>query len=83
MASYFNFIPSNIQERVLRYALSRLELVDTDELQLDRLGIVWGKRSIVELRDVGLKIKVVDIYSPRTTPGLTCLIENHNSPAPS
>lgn len=52
------FIPSFFQKRLLRYALSRLELLDTDALDLERLDIVWGKRSTVELRDVGLRLKV-------------------------
>ena len=52
------FLPSFVQKRILRYALSRLELLDTDALDLDKLDIVWGKRSTVELRDVGLRLKV-------------------------
>ncbi|KAN0083683.1 hypothetical protein V8E54_002771 [Elaphomyces granulatus] len=50
------FLPSFFQKRLLRYALSRLELVDTDALDLDSLGIRWGQRSTFELRDVGLKL---------------------------
>lgn len=49
------FLPSFFQKRLLRYALSRLELVDTEALDLDSLGITWGQRSVVELRDVGLR----------------------------
>jgi autophagy-related protein 2 len=52
------FIPSYFQKRILRYALSRLDLVDTDTLDLERLDIVWGSRSTVELRDVGIRLKV-------------------------
>ncbi|KAA6416367.1 MAG: hypothetical protein FRX48_01087 [Lasallia pustulata] len=51
------FLPSFFQKRILRYALSRLELLDTDALELDSLDISWGKRSTVELRDVGLRVK--------------------------
>ncbi|KAK4696390.1 autophagy-related protein 2, partial [Lecanoromycetidae sp. Uapishka_2] len=46
------FIPSFFQKRILRYALSRLELLDTDALDLDKLDITWGKKSTVELREV-------------------------------
>lgn len=49
------FIPSSIQKRLLRYALSRLELLDTDALDLERLEIGWGKRSTVDLKDVSLR----------------------------
>lgn len=52
------FLPSYFQKRILRYALSRLELLDTDALDLDKLDIVWGKTSTVELRDVGVHTKV-------------------------
>ncbi|KAE8385971.1 hypothetical protein BDV23DRAFT_9230 [Aspergillus alliaceus] len=51
------FLPSFFQKRLLRYALSRLELVDTEALDLDRLGIHWGQRSTVELRDIGLRLE--------------------------
>ena len=52
------FIPSYIQKRILRYALSHIDWLDTDALDLDRLDIVVGRRSTVELRDVGLRLKV-------------------------
>jgi len=55
-ASYL--LPSSLQKRLLRYALSRLELLDTEALDLENLDVVWGKRSVVELRDVGLRLKV-------------------------
>lgn len=54
------FIPSFFQKRLLRYALSRLEIVDTDALDLDSLGITWGQRSTFELRDVGLRLEVCE-----------------------
>ncbi|KAI9868122.1 MAG: autophagy- protein 2 [Trichoglossum hirsutum] len=56
-ASYL--LPSSLQKRLLRYALSRLELLDTEALDLENLDVVWGKRSIVELRDVGLRLKKI------------------------
>lgn len=52
------FLPSFFQKRILRYALSRLELLETDDLALDKLDIAWGRRSTVELRDVGVRLKV-------------------------
>lgn len=51
------FIPSFVQKRVLRYALSRLELLDTDAIDPENLDITWGKRSTVELKDVGVHCK--------------------------
>ncbi|KAI9817195.1 MAG: autophagy- protein 2 [Pycnora praestabilis] len=51
-------LPSYFQKRLLRYALSRLELLDTDALDLEKLDIAWGRRSTVELKDVGIRLKV-------------------------
>ncbi|KAL4861065.1 hypothetical protein BDV12DRAFT_77012 [Aspergillus spectabilis] len=51
------FLPSFFQKRLLKYALSRLEFVDTEALDLDSLGIRWGQRSTVELRDIGLRLE--------------------------
>lgn len=56
MASFF--LPSYYQRRVLRYALSRLDILETDALDLDNLNIAWGKKSSVELRDIDLTLKV-------------------------
>lgn len=52
------FLPSFVQKRLLRYALSRLELVDTEAIDLDSLGIKWGQRSTFELRQIGLRLDV-------------------------
>ncbi|CAG7916135.1 unnamed protein product [Penicillium olsonii] len=54
MASYF--MPSFFQKRLLKYVLSRVGLVETDALDLDNLGISWGQRCVVELKDIGLKL---------------------------
>jgi autophagy-related protein 2 len=48
---------------MLKYVLSRLELIDTEALDLDSLGIQWGQRSTVELRDVGLRLEVSGLDS--------------------
>ncbi|KFY97378.1 hypothetical protein V500_02096 [Pseudogymnoascus sp. VKM F-4518 (FW-2643)] len=55
MASFL--LPTSIQKRLLRYALSRLEILDTDALDLDRLDISWGSKSTLEFGDVGLRLK--------------------------
>ena len=49
------FIPSFVQKRVLRYALSHLELLETKDLDLDKLNIEWAKKSTVELRDLEIR----------------------------
>lgn len=65
MASFI--LPSSIQKRLLRYALSRLELLDTDELDLEHLDINWGTKSTLEFRNVGLKLKVSPAQPPYFT----------------
>ncbi|KAK4944916.1 autophagy-related protein 2 [Elasticomyces elasticus] len=51
------FLPSYFQKRLLRYALSRLDFIDSDEFDLDNLGLTWGQRTVLELKNVGLKVK--------------------------
>ncbi|KAJ0425130.1 hypothetical protein BJY00DRAFT_308459 [Aspergillus carlsbadensis] len=53
------FLPWLFQKRMLKYVLSRLEIIDTEALDLDSLGIQWGQRSTVELRDVGLRLEKI------------------------
>lgn len=48
------FLPSSLQKRLLRYALTQAGFIRADELDLDNLDIVWGKLSSVELKGVGL-----------------------------
>ena len=62
MASFL--LPSSIQKRLLRYALSRLEILDTDALDLEHLDIAWGTKSVLEFRNVGLRLKVIRPKSP-------------------
>lgn len=50
------FLPSYFQKRLLRYALSRLDFIETNDLDLENLGITWGQRSVIELKDVGIQI---------------------------
>ena len=52
------FLPSYIQKRLLRFALSYVDFLETDDFDLDKLGVTIGKRNVIELKDVGLRIKV-------------------------
>ncbi|KAJ5934971.1 hypothetical protein N7466_004518 [Penicillium verhagenii] len=74
------FLPSFFQKRLLKYALSRLGLVDTEALDLDNLGIRWGQRSTVELRDIGLKLEFLRITVPADiySSGIICEINGIN-----
>ena len=68
------FLPTFFQKRILRYALSRLELLDTETLDLEKLDIAWGRKSTVELKDVGLHTKVnphSELDQPRKPSSMT------------
>ena len=52
------FLPSFFQKRILRYALSQLDLLEVDAIDLDNLEILWGKRSTVELKDLDIRVEV-------------------------
>ena len=52
-------------KRLLRYALSRLELLDADALDMDNLDFALGRNTVFEFRDVGIKLKV-------RRPGVNC-----------
>lgn len=59
MASLFaSFATSSMPKRLLRYALSRLDLLDADALNLDNLDLALGKNTVFEFRDVGVKLDV-------------------------
>jgi autophagy-related protein 2 len=64
MASYFQayFQASSMPKRLLQYALSRLDIFDTDTFDLDSLDIAWGKKCIFEFKDVGLRLKVASSF---------------------
>jgi len=60
-------------KRLLQYALSRLEILDTDALDLDNLDIAWGKNSVFEFKDVGLRLRVNSLFLDiHTVPGDKC-----------
>jgi autophagy-related protein 2 len=45
-------------KRLLRYALAKLELLDTDALNMDNLDFALGRNTVFEFRDVGIRLKV-------------------------
>ncbi|KAH9892247.1 hypothetical protein F4778DRAFT_749901 [Xylariomycetidae sp. FL2044] len=61
MAAYFqSFWASNMPKRLLRYTLSKLDILDTDALDIDNLDLAVGKTSHVTLQNVGLKLKKLE-----------------------
>jgi autophagy-related protein 2 len=51
-------MPWTLQKRLLRFLLSQLDFLDTDDLDLGDLGVTWGQRSVIELKNLALKEKV-------------------------
>lgn len=58
MAFAFNLLSASLKSRLLRFALSRIDFLDDDALDLDRLDFTWGKKNVLALRDVGLNAAV-------------------------
>ncbi|KAH7356911.1 hypothetical protein BKA65DRAFT_393320 [Rhexocercosporidium sp. MPI-PUGE-AT-0058] len=47
-------------KRLLQYVLARIEILDTDALDLQNLDIAWGKNSTFEFRDVALRMEKLE-----------------------
>jgi autophagy-related protein 2 len=59
MAAFFqSFRSSSMPKRLLRYALSRLELLDAEALDMENLDLAIGRNTVFEFRDVGIKLPV-------------------------
>jgi autophagy-related protein 2 len=59
MAALFqSFRGSGMPKRLLRYALSRLDLLDAEALDMENLDLALGRTTVFEFRDVGIKLKV-------------------------
>lgn len=59
MATFFqSFRSSSIPKRLLRYALSRLELLDSEALDIENLELELGRNTVAEFRDVGIRLQV-------------------------
>ncbi len=65
MASFFqSFRSSLLPKRLLRFALSRLDFLDTEALDLENLDLAVGRNTILEFRDVGLVLPVRSLDCP-------------------
>ncbi len=60
MASFFkSFRSSLMPKQLLRFALSRLDVLDADALDLENLDFALGRNTVLEFRDVGLILQVL------------------------
>ncbi|KAM0279230.1 hypothetical protein ACHAQH_004687 [Verticillium albo-atrum] len=61
MANFFqSFRSSNMPKRLLRYALSRLELLEEETLDIENLEFALGRNTVFEFRDVGMRLKKLE-----------------------
>ena len=61
MATYFqSFRSSSMPKRLLRYVLTKLDLLDAEALDMEKLDLAWGRKTVLEFRDVGIKLHVSD-----------------------
>lgn len=57
-ALFHSFRSSSMPKRLLRYCLSKLQLLDVEALDIDNLDLALGRNTVLEFRDVGIKLKV-------------------------
>jgi autophagy-related protein 2 len=55
-------------KQLLRFALSRLDLLDTQALDLENLDFALGRNTVLEFRDVGLVLQVGFLGGPDAPP---------------
>lgn len=59
MASFFQAFRSSLMpKRLLRFALSRLDFLDTEALDLENLDFALGRNTVLEFRDVAIVLPV-------------------------
>jgi len=51
---------TSIQKRLLRYVLSKIDILDADALNVKNLDIAWGTKNVFEFRDTPMRLKVCD-----------------------
>ncbi|KAK4188017.1 putative autophagy-related protein 2 [Podospora australis] len=61
MASFFQSLrQSSMPKKLLRFALSRLDLLDENALDLENLDFALGRNTVFEFRDVGLVVQKLE-----------------------
>ncbi|KAK3307926.1 uncharacterized protein B0T15DRAFT_90514 [Chaetomium strumarium] len=61
MASFFqSFRASLMPKQLLRFALSRLDVLDKQTLDLEKLDFALGRNTVLEFRDVGLVLQKLE-----------------------
>nr|OQO30071.1 hypothetical protein B0A51_02756 [Rachicladosporium sp. CCFEE 5018] len=58
-----SWIPTSIQKRLLRYAITRFGILDDDALDLDSFDITWGRKNTLEFKNVGLNLEKLAVLA--------------------
>lgn len=62
IASMGSFLlPYSLLQRLLRFALSKVPILDADALDLDNLDLAFGRKSVLEFKDTPLRLKVCHV----------------------
>lgn len=51
-----SWIPASIKQRILRFALDKVGILEGSTIDLDNLNIALGRKNVLEFRDVGLNV---------------------------
>lgn len=51
-------------KQLLRYALSKVDLLDSEALDIDNLDFNLGRNTVLEFRDAGINLKVSRSHGP-------------------
>ena len=59
MAMFFkSFRNSAMVRRLVLYGLSKLDLFEEHALDLENFELAWGRNTVIEFKDVGMKVQV-------------------------
>jgi len=59
-----------MSKQLLRFALSRIDVLDSQTLDLENLDFALGRNTVLEFRDVGLILQVTSLtvlFRPKST----------------
>lgn len=51
-------IPPSAKQAILRFAISKIGIIDDTAIDLDKFSFAWGKKSVITLPKVPLKAEV-------------------------
>ena len=55
-------LPPSVKQRLLRFALSKIDVIDDSAIDLDKFNFSWGRTSVITLPKVPLKAAVRQVF---------------------